>query len=382
MHLPAGIAAMLASVTPCPEPQAASNQCGSDSLIGHSIATAGLGPEPVTLPGQVYLTGPYEGAPFGIAVVTPAVAGPLQPRRRHRALADQRRSEHRRGEHHKRPLPDLRQRRPRPDQSAQRDDRSPELPVQPDQLRPEADHRHDDRHSGHQQPTQSPFQVQNCASLPFHPTLSASTKGNASKANGAAFTVKVTSSPGQANIAKTKLQLPIALPARLTTLQKACTDAVFQTNPAACPEWSNIGSATVHTPVLKSPLTGPAYLVSHGNAAFPDVEFVLQGEGITLILDGQTDIKKGITTSTFNAIPDAPVSSFETTLPEGPHSALTSNVPESKDFSLCGQKLTMPTTITAQNGAVITQQTKIPVLGLRSGRGRASSRARRSLRKR
>ena len=90
---------------------------------------------------------------------------------------------------------------------------------------------------------------------------------------------------------------------------------------------------------------------------------MLQGEGITLILDGQTDIKKGITTSTFNAVPDAPVSSFETTLPEGPHSALTSNVPESKDFSLCGQKLTMPTTITAQNGAVITQQTKIPVLG-------------------
>ena len=109
---------------------------------------------------------------------------------------------------------------------------------------------------------------------------------------------------------------------------------------------------------------------------------MLQGEGITLILDGQTDIKKGITTSTFNAIPDAPVTSFETTLPEGPHSALTSNVPESKDFSLCGQKLTMPTTITAQNGAVITQQTKIPVLGCGAVAGVQSSRARRSSRRR
>jgi hypothetical protein len=376
VHLPGGIAAMLANVTPCPEPPAGQEwSCGPDSLIGHSSAASGLGPEPFTLPGSVYLTSGYGGAPFGLLVTTPAKAGPfdlgnvnvrskieVDPSTAAVTIASD-------------PFPTFVRGVPAQIKRIEVTVDRPNFQFNPTSCEPKSISATLSGAGGGSQTVSSPFQVSGCAALPFHPTLTASTKGDASKANGAAFTVKVSSSPGQANIAKTKLVLPIALPARLTTIQKACLAATFEANPASCPEGSNIGSATVHTPVLRGPLTGPAYLVSHGNAAFPDVEFVLQGEGITLILDGQTDIKKGITTSTFNSVPDAPVTSFETVLPEGPHSALTSNVPQSKKFSLCGQRLTMPTTITGQNGAVIQQSTAIPVTGCGGVKGTKATRA-------
>jgi hypothetical protein len=65
---------------------------------------------------------------------------------------------------------------------------------------------------------------------------------------------------------------------------------------------------------------------SHGNEAFPSLEIVLQGYGVTIDLVGTTFISKtGVTSTTFKTAPDQPFSSFELTLPEGPYSALAAN---------------------------------------------------------
>jgi len=203
-----------------------------------------------------------------------------------------------------------------------------------------------------------PFQVTNCATLGFKPKFSVSTSAKTSRLNGASLNVKLAypAAPfgSQANIAKVAVNLPKQLPARLKTLQKACTAAQFEANPAGCPPASIVGHAKAVTPLLPVPLEGPAYFVSYGGEAFPSLIMVLQGYGVTLDLVGTTFIsKKNITSSTFKTVPDAPVGSFELNLPQGPYSALTGV------GSLCKTKLVMPTTFVAQNGAEIHQNTNI-----------------------
>jgi hypothetical protein len=371
VKLPPGMLAKLAGVPLCSEQalasisnqpgtgaaQAANPSCPAGSQVGTVQTGAGVGPTPFFVGGKAYLTGPYKGAPYGLAVVVPALAGPFDlgtvvvrqalfvdpTTAQVTAVSD--------------PFPTILDGIPlrirRVDVSIDR----PGFTLNPTSCDPMAVTASLASVGGLSAPLSSPFQVGGCAGLAFKPIFKISTSGKTSKANGASLTVKVSQSPGEANIHKVNLQLPLALPSRLTTLQKACLAAQFAVNPAGCPEGSNIGTAKAVTPLLGVPLTGPAYLVSHGGAAFPDVEFLLQGSGVTILLDGKTDIKKGITYSKFETVPDAPISSFETVLPEGPHSILAAF------GNLCTSNLVSPTTITGQNGAVLKQTTAIQVTG-------------------
>ncbi len=153
------------------------------------------------------------------------------------------------------------------------------------------------------------------------------------------------------------VQLPKQLPSRLTTLQQACPEATFAANPYNCPGGSFVGGVRANTPVLSGKLKGPAILVSHADAAFPDLDLVLETEGVRVILVGNTNIKNAITTTSFATLPDVPVSSITVNLPIGGHSALAGN------GNLCASSLVMPTTITGQNGFQVKQNTKMSVLG-------------------
>lgn len=366
---PPGLLGMLSRVPLCGEQDASQGTCPEASLIGHTTATAGPGSYPVTVSGgRVYLTGPYKGEPFGLSIVVPAVAGPfnlgnvkvraaiyVDPHTsRITVVSDQ--------------LPTIEQGIPLQIRTINVSVDRPGFIFNPTNCSPLSVDGVIAGSEGAKAVVSSRFQAADCASLPFKPKFTVSTWGGTSKKLGASLDVKVTSSSGQANIGKVFVSLPKQLPSRLTTLQQACPEATFAANPATCPAASVVGAAKAITPVLNEAVSGPAYLVSHGGAAFPDLVVILEGQGVRLDLIGNTNIKKGITTSTFATVPDAPITSFELKLPQGTHSALTATLPASAHGSLCAGrssigKLVMPTTLTGQNGAQVKQSTKIAVTG-------------------
>lgn len=375
VKLPPGVLGMLSKVSLCGEAQAAAGSCPASSQIGHLNASAGAGPSPVFIPqagkqeDPVYLTGPYKGGPFGLAIVVHAEAGPFnlgQEVVRGAIYVDPHTAQVTVVTN---PLPTILKGIPLDVRSATVTiDRAGTAGANRFIFNPtdcEALSATGTIAStqGATANVSSRFQAAGCGSLSFKPKFTVSTSAQTSKKIGASLDVKVTSGAGQANIGKVHVTLPKQLPARLTTLQKACTEAAFAQNPATCPAASNVGFAKAVSPVLNVPLTGPAYLVSHGGAAFPDLVVILQGEGVRLDLVGNTNIKKSITTSTFNTVPDAPISSFELKLPQGPNSALGANLPASAHGSFCHVKLTMPTTLSGQNGAQLQQSIKIAVGG-------------------
>ncbi len=373
LHFPPGVSGILKGVPLCGEAQANQGTCPAGSLIGETTVSVGLGSDPFTITvGKVYITGPYEGAPFGLSIVNTATAGPftLQEGRpvvvRARIAVDPNTAAltvttNTPAQGYA--IPSILEGIPLQIKHVNVNVNRPGFAFNPTSCNAMRITGTILSAEGASSAVSVPFQVANCQALGFRPRFSVSTQANTSKHSGASLTVKGAFTAGNANVHSVGVLLPKQLPARLTTIQQACPEAAFDSNPAGCPAGSDIGTATATTPVLSAPVTGPVYLVSHGGAAFPDVVAILQGEGVTVELTGSIDIKKGVTSSDFATVPDVPISSFVLTLPEGPHSGLAAVVPAKAKGSLCGQKLTMPFTITGQNGAQIKQNVKIQVTG-------------------
>ncbi len=370
VRTPPGMLGMLSSVPLCDEQDANDGTCSAASKIGTTRVASGAGSHPFEIEGDVYLTGPYRDSPFGLSVVVHVVAGPFNLGVvvvRARIAVDRESSTltvttDETGPH---AVPQIVDGVPVRLQRVTVDIDRPKFMFNPTNCGEQRVAASISGTQGTVANVSSPFAVGGCRSLAFKPKFTVTTNGRTSRSKGASLDAKLSYPAGamgsQADIAKVKVDLPKQLPSRLMTLQKACPAATFESNPASCPGASIVGIARTTTPLLPVKLEGPVYFVSHGGEAFPSLVIVLQGDNVRVDLRGTTFIneKTGITSSTFSAVPDVPVNSFELYLPQGKYSALAAI------GNLCkaAKKLRMPTQFVAQNGAVVKQSTKIAVTG-------------------
>jgi hypothetical protein len=404
VQAPPGLSAMLASVPTCGEAPANSGRCPEASLIGSTTISSGAGSLPFELPGRIYLTTGYDGAPFGLSIVTEAIAGPLNlglivtrarvdinPQTAGIEITSDR-------------LPQVVLGIPLRLQKVALDIDRPGFIFNPTNCNTLQVAATVTGTQGTSDEMSNPFSAADCRSLSFNPKLGASTSGRTNYKDGASLDVKLafpSTKPGtEANLAQLKVALPRQLPSRLTTLQSACPDTVFDVNPATCPRASVVGIARARTATLAGVLSGPAYFVSHGRNVFPSPVVVLQGAGVSIVLLGSTVIEKsGVARIDFDALPDIPVISLELYLPQGPHSVLGANtnlcaltntvVIQHNQREHVGKRvvhrvvvvrkrvrgsLQMPTELVAQNGAVVHQSTKLDVSGCPPSKAKTTKR--------
>jgi hypothetical protein len=332
--LPPGATANLTGVTYCPESaiaaaaastgkaQMASSSCPASSLIGTAKIAAGSGGFPLQLSGNAYLSGPYKGAPLSMVIVTPAVAGPFD-------LGDVvvRAAvfvEPESGQIHvvSDSIPDV-------VGGAKVDLRSISVAISRSGFIQNgtsckvarvdgslAGGGNDPSNAGGfvSRVVSAVAQLEGCKALEFKPRLNLSLTGQTKRTGHPHLKAVLKARSGKdADVGSLSVALPHTLFLDQASLGTVCTRVQFAAQ--QCPTKSIYGHARAWSPLLEAPLEGPVYLRSSSNK-LPDLVAHLQGQ-VTIDLDGRIDSYKGGIRTSFESVPDLPVSKFELNLPGG-----------------------------------------------------------------
>jgi hypothetical protein len=380
VEMPSGLLAKLKDVALCPEANAAAGSCSAGSQIGTTRVLSGPGATPLAVGGQVHLTGPYKGAPYGLSIVVPTAgqAGPfdlgvvvvraaIHIDRTTAAVtvkAD--------------PLPVILR----------------GIPLQVRQVKVLID-----RPGFMKNPTNCtaksitttldsaaadangmplvdgvnaigagfaksvgttvkptvPFQVGGCRDLEFTPKLAMALTGKGQTTDGKhpGLTAKLTQLGGEANNKKVSVALPLSLALDPDNANGLCEPADAAAD--KCPARSIVGRAHAISPILNQPLDGPVYFVrgerkdpKSGRTirTLPKLYVPLTGEhGIKVDLHASSEVKDERLVTTFDNIPDAPVTEFTMDITGGKHGILVVS-----NTNVCKANQQADALMDAQNG--------------------------------
>jgi hypothetical protein len=368
--LPKGLSGKLAGVPYCPEAaiaaagakagkaEQANPSCPAASMVGSTSTASGTGPDPVQLPGKVYLAGPYKGAPISLAVITPAVQGPfdlgtvvvrvalnVNPiTAQIRAVSDV--------------IPDVYGGVKLDLRSVDFNMDRSQFTVNPTNCEPGATA--GSLAGGGADPTDAakfsaygfnvPYQTTDCGKLGFKPRLKVKLFGPTTRAHFPRLQATLRARPGDANIGRTALTLPHALFLEQGHIGTVCTNPKLASH--TCPADSVYGQAEAVSPLLAEPLKGAVYLVPSGHE-LPDLVADLQGQ-VEVQLHGTVSSKRGGLRTVFESVPDVPVTKFVLNMRGGRKSLLVNST------NTCKHPQRAVLSIKGQNGKSVTNN-KFPL---------------------
>jgi hypothetical protein len=354
VELPEGLLGKLAGLTYCPEStlaavaarpgvdELAAPACPQSSRVGSVTIAAGAGPDPVHVSGSAYLAGPYRGAPISLAVVTPAVAGPFDlgtvvvrvalrpdPRTTQIKIDSD-------------PFPTILQGIPLDVRSIHVNVDRPDFTVNPTDCDAKSVAAEALSVTGSVARLSDRFQVGGCRNLGFAPRLSLRLLGPTRRSTNPSLQAVLRTHPGDANISRTVVALPHSVFLDQGHIRTVCTRVQFAAD--QCPAGSVYGYARAITPLLDQPLEGPVYLRSSDNP-LPDLVAALHGQ-IDVDLSGRIDSVHGGIRTSFDFVPDAPVTRFELRMKGGKKGLLVNST------DICKGRRRATVKMDGQNGKV------------------------------
>jgi hypothetical protein len=376
LQMPEGLTGVLAAVNPCADALAAAGACGEDSRIGSVVSGAGAGSAPLYLPGRVYLTGPYKGAPLGLSIVVPAIAGPFDLGTvavRSALFVDKNNTSLRVVSDD---IPSILEGVPLQVRSVNVKIDKPGFMVNPTNCMPKTLSGVINAIEGASAARSTRYQVGNCASLPFKPrmALKIGSRGRTRPGITVPFQTVVNMTPGQSNIRSVRVNLPRNINARLPVINRnACPLPDYEAG--KCPVSLAVGNAVATTPLLKDPLRGLAYFVRNPARRIPDLVVALKGQ-VAVDLTGKVSIPRDLTlATTFDTVPDVPITRFTLNLVAG------RSGPIGTIGNLCSARvrrgMSAKLDFRGQNGKRISRSQKMSIAGCtrtiraRARRGRA-----------
>jgi hypothetical protein len=359
--LPPGLTGRLAGTAECSDAalaaaaaktgtqEQASPSCPASSHLGSVVAGAGAGPSPYYAHGDAYLAGPYKGAPLSLAVVTPAVAGPydlgtivVRAALRVNGATGQITAE-------SDPIPSILQGIPLDVRSIDLQLDRPNFSLTGTSCDPSSFEGSALSTLGQIAPLSSRFQLGECQGLAFKPKLGIRLFGSTTRGGHPALKGTVTMPAGGANIAEASVALPHSEFLDQSHIGTVCTRVQFAEgdgNGSNCPAASIYGTATATSPLVDYTLEGNVYLRSSTNK-LPDLVVALHGppsQSIAVDAVARIDSVNGGIRSTFEGVPDLPVSSFVLSMQGGKKGLLQNST------NICKATNKATALIAAQNG--------------------------------